>query len=335
MLRRTWLLALIFLPATACAPAPAPASPRPSAATRLAAGCDAPEYHRLDFWVGSWDVKDAEGRYDGTDVVERGSGGCTLEEHWVDATGWRGESLFYFDRAAHVWKQVWVTATGQTKEKREEPGVVAGGARFQGAVVLPGGRAALDRTTLTPLDGGRVRQRIEQSTDGGVTWRAWEGTYEPLPRACTAPEHRRFDFWIGDWKVRVATRKAVDSSEWVQTRGSNHVTSILNGCAIREEFTAEGTPGSWSGTSLSMWQPKEGRWRQTWSDDSGSFLAFTGAFEKGEMTLVGEPRPDGRTMRMVFTDIAREHLFWRWEGSSDGKLWSPMMTIAYERAPAK
>ena len=103
------------------------------------------------------------------------------------------------------------------------------------------------------------------------------------------------DFWVGEWKVVIATREALGSEEWVQTRGSNRVTSVLNGCAIREDFTAEGTPSSWSGTSLSMWRPMEKRWRQTWADDSGNFA-------NGEMMLrrrvdlsrVGGPRPPRR-----------------------------------------
>jgi len=42
-------------------------------------------------------------------------------------------------------------------------------------------------------------------------------------------------------------------------------------------------------------------------------------------------KADGRVMRMVFSGITREHLTWRWEASTDGKTWKPMMTIAYTR----
>jgi hypothetical protein len=42
--------------------------------------------------------------------------------------------------------------------------------RFQGAIPLPGGGQYLDRTTLTPLEDGAVRQVIEVSRDG-ESWR--------------------------------------------------------------------------------------------------------------------------------------------------------------------
>ncbi len=45
-----------------------------------------------------------------------------------------------------------------------------GGFRFQGEIPLTGGRRCLDRTTLTPLPGGGLRQVIEISTDQGATW---------------------------------------------------------------------------------------------------------------------------------------------------------------------
>ena len=44
-------------------------------------------------------------------------------------------------------------------------------------------------------------------------------------------------------------------------------------------FTAEGPGQPWAGRSYSMWQPATGQWRQTWVDDSGSYLAFTGGLD--------------------------------------------------------
>lgn len=42
--------------------------------------------------------------------------------------------------------------------------------RFQGELPREDGSLVLDRTTLSPLPDGRVRQVIETSTDGGRTW---------------------------------------------------------------------------------------------------------------------------------------------------------------------
>ena len=55
-----------------------------------------------------------------------------------------------------------------------------GAVRFQGTVVAADGTEYLDRTTLTPLDGGRVRQHIEVSADDGASWRtSFDAVYRP------------------------------------------------------------------------------------------------------------------------------------------------------------
>jgi hypothetical protein len=152
--------------------APVP-SPSPSTA---ASGCSGPLAHRLDFWIGTWDVRNPAGGREGHNVIERVLGGCAILEHWSDADGSEGKSLFYIDGPGRRWKQVWVTDTGAFKEKAEILGFT-GGIRFQGEIPLPDGRRIQDRTTLSVLPDGRVRQLIEQSADGGQTWRAWEGLY--------------------------------------------------------------------------------------------------------------------------------------------------------------
>jgi hypothetical protein len=53
----------------------------------------------------------------------------------------------------------------------------AGSIRFQGVIPLKAGGKLLDRTTLTPLPDSRVRQVIEQSRDGGVTWQTGYDAY--------------------------------------------------------------------------------------------------------------------------------------------------------------
>ena len=87
-----------------------------------------------------------------------------------------GLSLFYVEPRVRRWQQVWVTARarepGGLKEKRWLPTAEAGTVRFQGEIALPDGRLILDRTTLSQLDDGRVRQLIEISRDGGSTWRS-------------------------------------------------------------------------------------------------------------------------------------------------------------------
>ena len=122
----------------------------------------------LDFWLGSWTVRDrVTGEHAGENLVERVLDGYAILEHWRGAGGIDGKSLFYWDRQAETWRQVWV-ARGSVKEKSLAD-TAPGRARFEG-VAHVGGRTIPDRTTLTALDDGSVMQLIEHSLDGGATW---------------------------------------------------------------------------------------------------------------------------------------------------------------------
>lgn len=149
-------------------------------------GCDEAIYHRLDFWVGEWEVR-AGGEAVGQNRIDKVLGGCALVEHWRSAGGGEGRSLFYVVPAEGIWKQVWVTSEparpGGVKEKELLPRYGGPGVRFQGRVPLPDGGSYLDRTTLTPVDSGRVRQRIETSSDGGASWKLrFDGVYVRMGR---------------------------------------------------------------------------------------------------------------------------------------------------------
>lgn len=99
-----------------------------------------------------------------------------VTEEWQDAMGSRGQSLFYVEPVLHQWKQVWVTdgadRVGGIREKHLIARLPGGGVRFLGEVRATNGPTILDRTTLSPLSGGEVRQLIEISRDGGTTWQA-------------------------------------------------------------------------------------------------------------------------------------------------------------------
>jgi Protein of unknown function (DUF1579) len=324
---RTASLALLLIACTGPDMVAAPAAP-PTPAT----GCSGPEYRLLEFWLGEWEVRDARGRLMGENRIEAILGGCAVREMWTDARGGRGESLFFRDQRG--WKQVWVTSDGTWKEK-SQVAAPAGAVRFQGKVARGDG-TALDRTTLSRLADGRVRQRIESSTDGGATWKPWEGIYTRRKPRCASAAHRELDFWLGEWDVVLRVRKSPRVDEWAVSRGVNRIESILDGCAVEERFSAVGPDQPWAGRSLSRWVEGERKWRQAWVDDTGSYLAFSGGMQGKDMVLVGEPFVrDGERlqMRMVFTEIQADSLLWRWERTADaGATWLPMMIIEYRRA---
>ena len=147
-------------------------------AQKLGKPCESdPAYHALDFWVGKWEVRDPKGEMQGTNDIVKVLNSCAIQENWSSSSHHDGKSWFYFDVAQKKWKQVWVTDDGNMKEKTAIEQYPDGGIRFQGIVHGKDGSAVLDRTTLTPLPDGKVRQVIEQSADNGKTWGSWEGIY--------------------------------------------------------------------------------------------------------------------------------------------------------------
>jgi hypothetical protein len=149
-------------------------------------------------------------------------------------------------------------------------------------------------------------------------------TTPAAPRPCAAPEHRQFDFWIGDWSVTLPTGKAA---------GRNRITPILGGCALREEWAgASGTQG----TSLNAWDAAARRWRQTWVDDSGTVLVLVGGLQGGKMVLQGElPGDAGRPtkQRITWTPAADGAVRQQWESSADGgRTWKTEFDGTYRKA---
>ena len=138
-----------------------------------------PGFDRLDFWLGEWDVL-SDGWPVGTNRITKILDGCAVSEEWVGQGGSRGRSLFYYLPRSDQWKQVWVTTTatrtGGVKEKSLVEILDDGSLRFQGTVQAADGALWQDRTTLTPLEDGRVRQLIEISPDG----REWQTNFDAV-----------------------------------------------------------------------------------------------------------------------------------------------------------
>lgn len=139
----------------------------------------------------------------------------------------------------------------------------------------------------------------------------------PIP-----PEAAQFDFWVGEW----------DAVWGDNLRGVNRISKRWDRVIV-EEF--DGKPGmQLEGHSVSVYDSNERQWKQTWVDDSGSYLDFTGHFKDGKMTLARSFRKDGKTVhqRMLWYDITPDAFKWNWERSVDaGKTWEVLWKIDYTR----
>jgi hypothetical protein len=138
-----------------------------------------------------------------------------------------------------------------------------------------------------------------------------------------SPETGQFDFWVGDWAL-----------SWDQDkRGTSHITRILNGHVILENF--DGRPGTpLTGMSVSTYVAAMGQWQQTWVDNSGGYLDFVGAFADGQMILARDAVIDDKSVkqRMVWFNIGPDSLDWHWDRSEDdGATWTTLWALHYAR----
>lgn len=144
---------------------------------------------------------------------------------------------------------------------------------------------------------------------------------------CDSPESRQLDFWLGEWELSY-----VQDGKPATSR--NRITRTLDGCVVLEEFSgAPGTP--LDGRSVSTFDRATRQWRQTWVDNTASYLDFTGRFEDGRMTFSRRAERAGKAFRqrMVFRDIAADSLKWLWQRSDDdGATWSTQWEIDYRRS---
>ncbi len=144
---------------------------------------------------------------------------------------------------------------------------------------------------------------------------------------CDCAECHQLDFWIGEWKVEWENQDSTISE------GTNLVNSILDGCVIEENF--DGNTGmDFRGKSFSVYNHNKKIWQQTWVDDTGGYMVFTGGMEDDKMILsrAVETPKGSLTQRMVFHNMQKDSFDWNWESSTDnGKTWKLNWKIRYTR----
>lgn len=141
-------------------------------------------------------------------------------------------------------------------------------------------------------------------------------------------ETSQFDFWVGSWKCSGESYDA--SGKATHTDATNTIVKSFDGHVVQEDFHQ----GGYHGMSMSVYDPNAKLWRQTWVDNGGAYIALTGSFEKGKMTLQTLPRPNkpDSASRMVFSNIQKNSFDWNWESTTDGgKSWKLQWRLHYER----
>ena len=151
----------------------------------------------------------------------------------------------------------------------------------------------------------------------------------PRPNPCAAPEQKQLEFWVGEWDLTWPGGKQGEIG-----RGTNRIHRLLDSCVVQENFSG-GTAMHLRGISVSIFDTRAGKWKQTWVDNEGGYLDFMGEFKDGQMVLARDVvGPDGTKViqRMVFKNITANEFDWSWEASKDGgKTWELMWPIHYKR----
>jgi ketosteroid isomerase-like protein len=144
----------------------------------------------------------------------------------------------------------------------------------------------------------------------------------PKQPACSAPEYKQFDFWVGDWN-------AYDFDKPDKVVAHLRVDRILDGCVLREDY--RGADGH-EGQSFTIYDATRKVWHQTWVTNGGRLLVIEGNFQNGEMVLSGQDQTaEGveRHVRGVWKPVAdgvRESAVTSLDG---GKTWTPWFDMIF------
>jgi len=143
----------------------------------------------------------------------------------------------------------------------------------------------------------------------------------PKPAACSAPEYRQFDFWLGDW----------DSFDFGTTTKDAHVRvdRILEGCVLREDY--QSMTGH-KGQSFSLYDASRKLWHQTWVTNRGELLIIEGKFHDGQMVLSGSgltPTGQNRQVRGVWEPVEGGVRETAVTSLDAGKTWQPWFDLIF------
>lgn len=140
---------------------------------------------------------------------------------------------------------------------------------------------------------------------------ACQGPFTFVPSDAT---YEDFDFWVGTWQV-------IDTATG-QLRGFDDIKYIADGCVLQQSwnqmddlFQPTDSPMRLRGHTLTGIDAK-GRWRQMWTDNTGSNIVLTGGLQAdGTMQLVSEwidvPSPSGKQ---------QVRYLWNWQPQADGTI---------------
>jgi hypothetical protein len=142
---------------------------------------------------------------------------------------------------------------------------------------------------------------------------------------CATPEHKQFDFWLGNWKIGAPGSSATAHST---------VTASLDQCLIVENW--DGGRGH-SGQNLFGYSADDNTWYGMFADNEGRVHVFTsGKVSAGTAEFEGTSRgSNGETVlnRVTILRHNPNRVEQIWQKSTDnGKTWNTVFSGEYSRA---
>ncbi len=147
---------------------------------------------------------------------------------------------------------------------------------------------------------------------------------QKTPCPCCTPEHRQFDFWLGEWEAFGANGLA----------GTNSIVLMEDSCVIQENWKSAGS--KFTGTSYNFYDRKEKKWKQIWLDNQGGSLELSGNYADGKMVLESKEQYSEKNKahyvdRITWTDNKDGTVRQHWERTTDGgKTWSNIFDGLYK-----
>ncbi|HEY5622342.1 MAG TPA: tetratricopeptide repeat protein [Gammaproteobacteria bacterium] len=131
----------------------------------------------FDFWLGSWEVRTADGTLVGRSEVSRRGGGCSVVEEWQGSGGSTGTSISYYVPSRDQWRHVWAGSSGRLIDMTGGP--VDDGMRLEGTMeYVDRDLVVAFRGTWTRLEDGTIRQHFEEFNLAASGWATWfDGFY--------------------------------------------------------------------------------------------------------------------------------------------------------------
>lgn len=156
------------------------------------------------------------------------------------------------------------------------------------------------------------------------SWGSQNAYTQASSAVCAEPEHRAFDFWLGDWLVT--------NSSGVQV-GENLIELKEGGCLLIENWTSA---SGGTGTSMNYWDPADKIWKQVWVSSNGSVGHFIGNLSSDNvMVLEGDMLAANGTallLKGTWTLLEDGRVRQHFEQSTDdGASWSTWFDGYYAR----